>query len=357
MKIGKATRSYEDWLGKHLRIVPRDLQYKHEAMATSPFIFFRGTFYRWAQCWRECAGDLANAPEVLAVGDLHVENFGTWRDSEGRLVWGVNDFDEAYPLPYTNDLVRLAASVYLAIDGNHLAVDPRDVGDAILAGYAEAIRTGGRPWVLAEEHVWLRRIALSELRDPVRFWEKIGALPTLTRPLPADVRRALEKMMPARGLRYRLAPRRAGVGSLGRERYVAIAECHGGKVAREAKAMAPSAWVWACGAKGKKSLYQKIIDRATREADPFVEARDGWVVRRLAPDCSRIELSALPKQRDERRLLYAMGWETANIHLGTGKARRALQTDLRRRPKGWLRASAQVMVDLTLRDWKEWRKG
>src|SRR5260370_32652719 len=49
--------------------------------------------------------------EVLAVGDLHVENFGTWRDAEGRLTWGVNDFDEAYPLPYTIDLARLATSV------------------------------------------------------------------------------------------------------------------------------------------------------------------------------------------------------------------------------------------------------
>ena len=35
--------------------------------------------------------------------------YGTWRDTEGRLVWGINDFDEAYPSPYTNDLVRLAS--------------------------------------------------------------------------------------------------------------------------------------------------------------------------------------------------------------------------------------------------------
>ena len=49
--------------------------------------------------------------KLKGVGDLHVENFGTWRDVEGRLVWGVNDFDEAYALPYTNDLVRLVASV------------------------------------------------------------------------------------------------------------------------------------------------------------------------------------------------------------------------------------------------------
>ena len=52
-------------------------------------------------------------PKVLAVGDLHIENFGTWRDSEGRLVWGVNDFDETWRLPYTQDLVRLTTSTLI----------------------------------------------------------------------------------------------------------------------------------------------------------------------------------------------------------------------------------------------------
>jgi len=47
---------------------------------------------------------------VLAVGDLDLENFGTWCDSLGRLAWGINDFDEAFPLPYTHDLVRLPAT-------------------------------------------------------------------------------------------------------------------------------------------------------------------------------------------------------------------------------------------------------
>jgi uncharacterized protein (DUF2252 family) len=50
------------------------------------------------QAWPEVCPDLAKAPKVLAVGDLHVENFGTWRDVEGRLVWGINDFDEAAAL-------------------------------------------------------------------------------------------------------------------------------------------------------------------------------------------------------------------------------------------------------------------
>jgi uncharacterized protein (DUF2252 family) len=69
---------------------------------------------------------------VLGVGDLHVENFGTWRDVEGRLVWGINDFDDANVIPYTGDLVRFAASAHSAIRGTHLRIGPRNAGDAIL---------------------------------------------------------------------------------------------------------------------------------------------------------------------------------------------------------------------------------
>jgi transposase len=70
---------------------------KHKQMRKSPFLFFRGTFYRWAQLWPEVCANLRDAPKVLAVGDLHVGSFGTWRDTEGRLSWGVDDFDESYP--------------------------------------------------------------------------------------------------------------------------------------------------------------------------------------------------------------------------------------------------------------------
>src|SRR5262245_21246884 len=101
--------------------------------------FLRATFYRWAQIWPERCHGLAKTPMVLAVGDLHVENFGTWRDVEGRLVWGVNDFDEAAPMPYAIDLVRLATSALLAIREKHLTCESGNVCDAILEGYSEGI--------------------------------------------------------------------------------------------------------------------------------------------------------------------------------------------------------------------------
>jgi len=110
MNIQQATRQYETWLAGHVRVVKSDLGTKHELMAQDAFLFLRATFYRWMQLFPALCPKAASAPTVLAIGDLHVENYGTWRDAEGRLMWGINDFDEAFPLPYTIDLVRLAAS-------------------------------------------------------------------------------------------------------------------------------------------------------------------------------------------------------------------------------------------------------
>src|ERR1700693_5965649 len=126
VNIVKSTRRYEDWLGSHTPIVKTDLLLKHQRMAEAAFPFMRATFYRWMQIWPEVCPDLAKTPRVLGVGDLHVENFGTWRDVEGRLVWGVNDFDEASELPFTNDLLRLSVSALLAIEAGHLAVRTKD---------------------------------------------------------------------------------------------------------------------------------------------------------------------------------------------------------------------------------------
>ena len=125
-------------------------------MAGSLFAFLRATFYRWVSLWPEVCPDLAETPRVLAVGDLHVENFGTWRDTEGRLVWGVNDFDEVARMPYAVDLTRLVTSAILAKRENGLAIDPSDAATAVLEGYSEYLEEGGNPFILEESHPSLR---------------------------------------------------------------------------------------------------------------------------------------------------------------------------------------------------------
>src|SRR6266705_2672130 len=122
MNVVRATKAYEAWVGRQIPLVAADLTRKHKAMAAAAFPFLRATFYRWVELWAATCLALAETPEVLAVGDLHVENFGTWRDAEGRLIWGVNDFDEAAPMPYALGLVRLAASALLACEEERLAI-------------------------------------------------------------------------------------------------------------------------------------------------------------------------------------------------------------------------------------------
>ncbi|MEJ8859563.1 DUF2252 family protein [Variovorax robiniae] len=91
MSIHKSASAYEAWLRGQLRgaMVDEDLDEKHRKMRDSPFVFLRATYWRWAERMPDLCPELMRSPVVLAIGDIHVENFGTWRDEDGRLVWGV----------------------------------------------------------------------------------------------------------------------------------------------------------------------------------------------------------------------------------------------------------------------------
>jgi uncharacterized protein (DUF2252 family) len=352
MNIIKVTRSYEKWLGGHLRLVPADLALKHRFMADSFFAFFRGTFYRWAQLWPEVCAPLAGAPEVVAVGDLHVENFGTWRDPEGRLVWGINDFDEAFPMACTNDLTRLLASVQIVCLERHLKIEASAAAEIVLEGYRKGLQAGGKPFVLAEEQTPLREMARHRLRDPEKFWRHLEKQRKV-KSVPRSARKALLSALPESGGQARFAHRVAGVGSLGHERYIAIALHDGGRIAREAKSRAPSACLWA-GQRGKKDYYRRLNEKAVRCRDPFLTLTDDWVVRRLSPDCCRLELADLPNGCNEAALLPAMGWETANIHLAGGNASAILKR-LGKIRAASLNQCATDMVRALRKDWKRWQ--
>lgn len=356
MNIVKATRDYEEWLGARTLLVPEDIDRKHTFMREGAFPFLRATYYRWAQLWTDLCAELAGAPKVLSVGDLHVENFGTWRDAEGRLIWGINDFDEVFVMSYANDLTRLAVSAQFAAKANKLRVAPEQICDLILRGYREGLQNSV-PFVLAEEHDWLRTLMTGNLRDPVRFWQKMNALPPVDGPIPLSAAEALESMLPEPNLSYSARRRVAGVGSLGRERFVALASWRGGQIAREAKALVPSAYQWAHSMQGPiEILYQAMLARAVRCPDPFVHLCGHWIVRRLGPDCTRIELAAIPEQQEEARMLEAMGRETANAHAASQEMIPAVLQDLRSRKDSWLHHAAETMRTATVKDWEEWQR-
>lgn len=316
--IRQATASYEHWMGCCTTIIASDLRLKHERMKQSTFSFFRGTYYRWAQLWPVLCSSLCGAPKVLSVGDLHVDSFGTWRDAEGRLCWGVDDFDESYPLPYTNDLVRLAASIKIVRDDGDLGITYKEGCDAILEGYRQCLRDGGRPIVLEEQEQKLGKLGVGSFKPPEHFWAKLNRLPAIKAPLAKDARLALEKTIPDLQVDYKVVRRRAGLGSLGQQRFVAIAYYQGGCIAREAKAVVPSASTWLQGTvEHRQSYYQQAISGAVRSCDPYQKMVGTWLIRRLSPDSNPIEIQDLSKRADEHLLLHEMAAEAANVHLGT----------------------------------------
>ena len=110
--------------------------------------------------------ELADAPEILAIGDTHIENFGTWRDVEGRLIWGANDFDEAAFMPYPLDLVRPATSALLGRgdDGPTASV----ICAALLEGYTQGLAAPA-PLVLERDYKWLRKAVMLSEPDRAAF--------------------------------------------------------------------------------------------------------------------------------------------------------------------------------------------
>lgn len=325
-------------------------------MREDVFCFFRGTFYRWAQLWPNVCSDLRGAPKRLAVGDLHVNSFGTWRDAEGRMCWGVDDFDEAHPMPYASDLVRLAASAKIVIETEQIVVKFKDASDAILEGYRQTLREGGRPIVLCERETNLAQLGMDVIPSPAEFWQKLQALPACRQSPPGDVTTIIKRALPDVGMTYKVARRQAGVGSLGQQRFVAIADWNGGLVAREVKAMMPSACVWIENHAGsRQSFYKRAIDGAVRSPDPYQFISGRWLVRRLSPEANPIEMANLPEKRDEETLLRAMGREVANVHLGSRRRIRAVLQDLQRRKGNWLRRAAKDMSEVTRQDWKTFR--
>ncbi len=171
-----------------------------------------------------------------------------------------------------------------------------------------------------------------------------------------EVRKAFEKTLPDPKLTYKVVRRKAGLGSLGQQRFVAIADWQGGCIAREAKAVVPSAWVWL---EGKTSHdqphYEAAISSARRSPDPFQEIIGRWLVRRLSPDSNPIDIEKLPKQRDEGLLLQSMGSEAGNVHVGTSRQVTNILTDLEGKKATWLRNAAKCMAHVVEKDWKEYR--
>jgi hypothetical protein len=366
--IVQSTAAFENWLRSQIILLDQDLQVRHDKMSQQLFGFFRATFYRWCEGWNNACPDWAGAQPVVAVGDLHIQNFGSWRDAHGRLVWGVNDYDEASTLSFAIDLVRLAASAEIAaefIPGCELTLG--EICEAIRDGYLAGLEGGGEPFVLERRHAWLLRMVRAVLKEPKLFWRewlRDKTQPIKEERVPRQLAGLLRKELPSEArVEFREMKRGVtkGVGSLGHERFFAYTEYQSGPIAAEGKSVAFSGAIWAAGQANGELKIEQLLRAKSRPFSPGTMIHDGWLIRPIMSDCGRIDL-ALPKEvgnaavtLDQERLLGAMGFEAANLHLVSvaGNQLKKAVSDFR---VPAFRKTVETMIEFVRADFKAWKK-
>jgi len=349
LDVIERTHAYERWLGEHIPVVTADFDTKHREMADSPMRYLRGSYYLWLECI--CTRPhLQRAPQVPMVGDLHVENFGTWRDHSGVRRWGVNDLDEVARGSYAVDLVRLAVSAVLA---PHVALSGHDVVDILLSEWVAA--AGGTALDLDDDSAHHLRELVPD-RPRRQYFERLAALPVVDpddEGIPVEVREAVAATT-SDGWRPAWHRRAAGTGSLGRPRFGAFGlDDAATPQAREVKLLGPATRLWVedvtdGAARPVPTPDPALFDLVTHVVagpDPY-QRHDGWQVRRLSPDDVRIELTGLAA-KDSTRLLRSMARATAKVHAVDAGGFAESQHDANTVGNGWFTDAVQEMTEVT----------
>ena len=118
------------------------LRYKFRNMSQNAFVFYRGTAHLFYQDLRKNA-PILNAPPVWMCGDLHLENFGSFKGDNRVAYFDVNDFDESTLGSALIDPARLMTSIYVASDFLRINKEERELlSKRFLETYAHTISKG-----------------------------------------------------------------------------------------------------------------------------------------------------------------------------------------------------------------------
>ena len=147
---------------------PERLALKYTKMRASVFAFLRGSCHLFYERMPK-TGIARSAPLVWACGDLHLENFGSYKGDNRLVYFDVNDFDEAALAPASWDLIRMLSSIWVGAESVALnATEMRTMCQCFLAAYCSALSTGKSYWVERDTAQGPVRALLSSLRDRTR---------------------------------------------------------------------------------------------------------------------------------------------------------------------------------------------
>ncbi|NYH14532.1 uncharacterized protein (DUF2252 family) [Paraburkholderia bryophila] len=340
---------------------PERLAMKYQAMRSSPFVFLRGTCHLfYAGLPRDKMLD--EAPPVWICGDMHLENFGSYKGDNRLIYFDNNDFDEACLAPNLYELARLLTSVLVGASDLKLSrAQALALCHTALDSYGAALAFGKARWIEAETSVGMVRDLFDALasRPRAAFLDRRSVLKGKTRVLKVDGKKALPVSDPQRAAVtefmnkfaasqpnpdfYRIldvARRIAGTGSLGVDRYVMLVEGKGspdGNFLIDLKEALPSSVMphvrtpqptW-------QNEAQRVVDVQRRNqavSQAFLHAVDfnqrSYVLRSLQPSEDRVALSdwdgKLPRLEE---VVNSMAQLSAWAHLRSGGRQRSSIAD------------------------------
>jgi uncharacterized protein (DUF2252 family) len=225
---------------------PQRLAMKYAAMAKDPFAFFRGTCHLFYEDWPKNS-PLDATPAAWISGDLHLENFGSYKGDNRLVYFDINDFDEAAKAPAAWDLARILASLWTARKGFQLDKGQAEsLSQIFLDAYTAELSLGKARWLERATAEGMIRDLLKSLKNRSR----LRLIEERTEPggerLRIDGKRTLvadaESQAKVRAILTEVeavhdkanffqvldvARRIAGVGSLGLERYTILVDGRG----------------------------------------------------------------------------------------------------------------------------------
>jgi len=320
---------------------PERLAMKYRAMRASPFAFLRGACHLFYDRLPR-GGVFKSTPPVWVCGDLHLENFGSYKGDNRLVYFDLNDFDESALAPASWDLVRFLTSLRVGAEGLSI-VESRVQGlcQSFLDAYASSLTSGKAYWVERDTAQGLVRTLLDGLRERPRA----GLLDARTvvkhrrRLLRVDGKKALPVSAAQRAAVTRfmqefaktraqpefftvldVARRIAGTGSLGVDRYAILVEGKGspdGNYLLDLKQALPSSLLpdlklaqpkWANEAVRVVAIQRRMQAVSMAFLQPVLFGENPCVLRALQPSEDRVALSGAHQAAgDLDHLVRAMG--------------------------------------------------
>jgi uncharacterized protein (DUF2252 family) len=375
---------------------PERLELKFKAMRSNPFSFLRATCHLFYEQLPR-ARVLRHAPITYVCGDLHLENFGTYK-GENRLVYfDVNDFDEAALAPCTWDLVRFLSSVLVGAEDLHVArAEAIALCDLFLESYTVALRRGKAQWIERDTAHGMIKELLDTLRNRMRpaWLDRRTDVKGNRRLIRLDGKRALaatdiqhhqirqfmlafayQQSNPKFFKVLDVARRIAGTGSLGVQRYIVLIEGKGspdGNYLLDLKETLPSSLMshltveqprWKTEAERIAAVQHRMQAVSPAFLSPVKLARGSYLLRGLQPAEDRVDLRAWNGELKRLQgVIRVMSELTAWAQLRSGgREGTAIVDDLIEfggQPK-WrtrLQKVAEHCADQVQRDWKLFTK-